>query len=580
MNATLLPGRRHYMAMGCLQLWLLFFLAAIPAGSAFVSTKPPIGVVWSAEDLSGKVYAVAWSPDGSLLAVGGYRWLAVYRVEEGLLWEYKGFSGGVEALAWSPDGSALAVGTWTSSIVMVFAANGTLLWSTGRLGSGVKDIAWSPDSSKLAVGGYLNFLRIFGANGTLLLEERMNGIVRSVDWSSGGEVLAVGMVVEVREPGRRIYRGGVLVLDPGGRVLWTSEDLGGAAVVAWSPDGARLAVGTMQGSLHVFSSGGVEEWFVGDLGGRVLSLDWDPLEYGLAVLAGDAEPMLTVFDRYGSPIWNATGLQAPVLSVEWSPEGSRLAVDGRVLLVYTRDGRLIWRASGGVAAWRPGTGLQLALGAKVLAGFGEDFGTVDLVSGCSICYYEVRIEEAGEAGFRLNKSLRLYLSPGRYNLVYRYVMDPLSVRVELSETPWVGVLKGEEKRIELYVPLYGHNTIRLPGPHNPLGLAGRLAIQAPSGTLVSVSWKGGSSVFEVPGQLEILAAPGNYTISATCPGGGGSELEADVSPGESVSVTLCEGWFSALTRWVPESVLGVIIGLAMVLFLTSAVSRLKSGRRS
>ena len=309
MNAALLPGRRHYMVMGFLQLWLLFFLAVIPVGSAFVSTKPPIGVVWGAEDLSGKVYAVAWSPDGSLLAVGGYRWLSVYRVGAGLLWEYKGFSGGVEVLAWSPDGSALAVGTWASSIVMVFASNGSLLWSTGRLGSGVKDIAWSPDSSRLAVGGYLDFLRIFGVNGTLLLEERIDGLVEDVDWSPGG-VLAVGIVVEVREPGHRMYRGGVLVLDPGGRVLWTSEDLGGAAVIAWSPDGARLAVGTMQGSLHVFSSEGVEEWFAGDLGGRVLSLDWDPLGYGLAVLAGGEEPVLTVFDRYGSPIWNATGLKA------------------------------------------------------------------------------------------------------------------------------------------------------------------------------------------------------------------------------------------------------------------------------
>ena len=232
-----------------------------------------------------------------------------------------------------------------------------------------------------------------------------------------------------------------------------------------------------------------------------------------------------------------------------------------------------------MAAWRPGTGLQLALGAKVLAGFGEEFGTVDLVSGCSICYYEVRIKEAEEGSFRFNRSLRLYLSPGRYNLVYRYVIDPLSVRAELSETPWVGVLKGEEKRIELYVPLYGYNTIRLPGPHNPLGLAGRLFIQAPPGTLVNVSWEGGSSVFEVSAQLKILAAPGNYTISATCPGGGDSELEADVSPGERVSVTLCEGWFSALTRRVPESVLGVIIGLAIALLLTKAVSRLKSGRR-
>ena len=76
------------------------------------------------------------------------------------LWQIKSINGNVDNIAWSPDGSKLAVGTgcWLAADnnlaggVFVFdGASGRLLWKSQDL-CGVASVAWSPDGSKLAAG--------------------------------------------------------------------------------------------------------------------------------------------------------------------------------------------------------------------------------------------------------------------------------------------------------------------------------------------------------------------------------------------------------------------------------------------
>jgi len=109
-------------------------------------------------ETSGIVEAVAFSPDGTLLATGGFR-AGVWDAVSGQRLLELGHTGIVEAVAFSPDGTRLATGGYTrgSSKGILFwdAASGQLLEvSLGDELDIVAAVAFSPDGTLLATGGY------------------------------------------------------------------------------------------------------------------------------------------------------------------------------------------------------------------------------------------------------------------------------------------------------------------------------------------------------------------------------------------------------------------------------------------
>lgn len=98
--------------------------------------------------------AIALSPDGTRLAVTLDRPVRLFDVEkrrESVV--LKGHTGRVEAVAFSPDGATVATGSWDQTVRLWDVATGRerarFTWPIGR----VYSLAYAPDGLRLAAGG-------------------------------------------------------------------------------------------------------------------------------------------------------------------------------------------------------------------------------------------------------------------------------------------------------------------------------------------------------------------------------------------------------------------------------------------
>ena len=69
------------------------------------------------------------------------------------LYTYRGHSASVGAVAWSPDGTRIASGGYDDTVRVWNAADGSHPYTYTGHSSGVLAVAWSPDGTRIASGG-------------------------------------------------------------------------------------------------------------------------------------------------------------------------------------------------------------------------------------------------------------------------------------------------------------------------------------------------------------------------------------------------------------------------------------------
>ena len=181
---------------------------------------------------------ITWSPVGDAFATFGDGGLIVVRWAEGPA--VRLYEGHVAAVAWSSDGRRIAFTV-----------------SSGNPGSeSLQDGLYVVDRD----GGHL----------TRLSEEKgINGIL----WQSNGDHLVLLTV-----------SGYAYLFDPNSKQMTRLPGTLTRDLVAWSPDGRRLAVGNPEG-LMIFDSGTGDKWRVSDRPANRF-VAWSP--NGKAVLTGEA----------------------------------------------------------------------------------------------------------------------------------------------------------------------------------------------------------------------------------------------------------------------------------------------------
>ncbi len=284
------------------------------------------------------VRAVAWSPDGLLLASaagagpgGLLLWDAAAAGPTGR--PLPGAEAGAWDLDWSPDGRRLAAAGGDGA-VLVWRVDGPpaeprRLLDAARPAKEIYAVAFGPGGKRLAAARSDNSVELWDVAAGKPAGPLLKGAsdqLRSVAWSPGGGIVAAGGM------DRKVRRWDAATGEPAGPPL--TGHWQGVMSIAWSPDGGWLASGSLDGTVGLWDQApdrAPEErrhQRLYPLVGQVTSVAWSADSSTLAIAGRDGRVALwDVGDRRRRrPLGStATGQAADLLSVAWSPDGRRLA---------------------------------------------------------------------------------------------------------------------------------------------------------------------------------------------------------------------------------------------------------------
>jgi WD40 repeat protein len=294
----------------------------------------PAGVLRGPRTLEGhtdELWGLAFSPDGKRLASASaddpvFVWDLASGEQRPLGGENRDFL----SVAFSPDGGTLATGG-RNGVVRLFEGGALrpLARLVGHTGP-VYSLAFSPDGRTLASGGVNGAVRLWdvakdgraavreGAQRVSLGERRR---VSSATFSADARRVAVATVL----PGGRTE---VCVHDAAsGRPAFPPAVLPGlVTAVAFSPDGAALALGNEDGAAAVWEPGRAAPAWGKKFGRKVLAVAFAPL--GREVAVGCLSGMVFLWDPAGNVVRRRLRHGAPAAAVAFRPDGAVLASGG------------------------------------------------------------------------------------------------------------------------------------------------------------------------------------------------------------------------------------------------------------
>ena len=239
--------------------------------------------LYTLEGHTGKVWSVAFSPDGSLVASGSVDdTMRLWRVNQGsLLRTMTGHPFPVRTLAFSPDGALIASGSYDGLIRIWRVIDGMLIHALSGHGGWVIDLDFSPDGRTLVSCGDDYTVRLWRVtDGKLLqtIDEGMSGL-NGVVFSRDGSMLAWGEA----DGTVRIRR-----IEDGSWVHIFRETRQAATALSFSPDGKWLAVGFADGALRIWNvdDGGLTQT-IRNHSGEIASLAFSPNGHYLATGSWD-----------------------------------------------------------------------------------------------------------------------------------------------------------------------------------------------------------------------------------------------------------------------------------------------------
>lgn len=298
-----------------------------------VQTGEPLRVLRPAigDGLEGQLFAAALAPDGSRLAVGGFRALTpindhrllVISLPDGQLEHcLKGHLGPIHGLAFSPDGRRLASASHDETVRVWNMQDGREIWTLRGHTNNVMSVAWSPDGKRLVSGSWDRTARIWSAQSGMT-EATLAGHaqdVLGVAWSRDGRTIATGSA----DRSLRLW-------EPTGALRYAWQSLANdVQTVAFSEDSTQLLYtwGSRDNNLHGaavldLASGCERSRFTGHTNTPMTGVF---VSRGtLAATAGAPGDVCLWKTVDGSLVRRMSSRGQPVASAGWSPDGQAIA---------------------------------------------------------------------------------------------------------------------------------------------------------------------------------------------------------------------------------------------------------------
>jgi hypothetical protein len=232
--------------------------AAGPAAGSAVATLAPAALpdIRPVVPVVSPVASLKFSPDGALLAVGGYREVRLIDPSSGKeLATLSGHADYVRSIAFSPDGKMLAAGggpPQRSGEIKIWDVQSHQLLKTMQ---GHKDciysVAWSPDGKIIASGSYDKSVKLWDvASGKELknLQDHIDAVF-ALAFSPDGKHLASAS----QDRTVKIWD-----VTSGKRLYTLSDALDGLTGVAYSPSGEHVAAAGYDKTIYVWKVGDTE----------------------------------------------------------------------------------------------------------------------------------------------------------------------------------------------------------------------------------------------------------------------------------------------------------------------------------
>ncbi|MCZ6601724.1 MAG: WD40 repeat domain-containing protein [Planctomycetota bacterium] len=284
---------------------------------------------------------IAFSPDGQrLLSAGGD--VAIWGVPDAGLRQRFSISGCRHAV-WSANGSRLAYANKDGAVLIRSASTGKVEKSLRR-SEGIQALAFAPDSRRLAVGDRRGIVTVYD------VESRSTVTVERLDLKMGIsdiDHLPAGDLVTALEDGH---------------VSWGTVDIHltkRPAVIAVSPDGGRVAAGATRGAVYLWDTSGKRIGFFQDDDANVLSLAFSP--DGKSLASGGDDGWIRI--RREGRLRRLMGHAKPVESIAFSRNGAYIAAADRRRLRFVEVGtgtRTMAKETGVVSTGRQGAEFVVA----------------------------------------------------------------------------------------------------------------------------------------------------------------------------------------------------------------------------
>lgn len=315
-----------------------------PAEATELSTEPPV------YSLPPVVRALAYSPDGKLLAVAGYREVLLHKAGGGLVARLVGRSEKIQSLEFSPDGKTLlAAGGSPAQFGEVQIWNvesHDLIRSFTACEDTVFGATFSPDARRIAFGCPDQTVRIHdSASGEGLHKSSYheNWVLDTVFSADGRKLVSVG-----RDSAARVADAST------GTFLETVNKLRGElTAVARHPTRDAVLIGGLDRTPYFYRMQRDRKMAIADdstlirelemQDGEIFALAFHP-DGKLAAVAGAAAEAPIYDVETGERTVALSGHQDGLYAVEFAPDGKRVATagfDGKVRVYDVASGKLV-----------------------------------------------------------------------------------------------------------------------------------------------------------------------------------------------------------------------------------------------